>query len=54
MSKRSNSDIEFRGDLQTEVMNTVWKLGEATVEDVRSQQPTRRRSAYTTVQTVLN
>jgi predicted transcriptional regulator len=29
-------------------------LGEATVEQVRGEQPPRRRSAYTTVQTVMN
>lgn len=53
MSKR-NTDLDFRGDLQTEVMAAIWKLGEATVDDVRDEQPKRRRSAYTTVQTVLN
>ena len=53
MSKRS-PDLDFRGDLQIEVMNAVWRLGEATVDDVREQQPKRGRSAYTTVQTVLN
>jgi len=51
---KSSSDIDFRGDLQAEVMTAVWKLGEATVEDVRGEQPTRRHSAYNTVQTVLN
>ena len=51
---KSSSDIDFRGDLQAEVMTAVWKLGEATVEDVRAEQPRRRRSAYNTVQTVLN
>jgi BlaI family transcriptional regulator, penicillinase repressor len=35
-------------------MDAIWKLGEATVDDVRIQQPPRRRSAYTTVQTVMN
>jgi predicted transcriptional regulator len=35
-------------------MRIVWALGEATVDDVREQQPRRRRAAYTTVQTVLN
>jgi predicted transcriptional regulator len=35
-------------------MASVWKLGEAKVDDVRSLQPTRRRSAYTTIQTVMN
>ena len=54
MPKRSAPDLDFRGDLQTEVMAAVWKLGEATVEDVRAERPKRRRSAYTTVQTVLN
>ena len=43
-----------RGDLQAEVMASVWRLGEATVEEVRDQQQPRRRSAYTTVQTVMN
>ncbi len=35
-------------------MATVWRLGEAKVDDVRDQQPSRDRSAYTTVQTVMN
>ena len=35
-------------------MASVWRLGEATVEEVRALQPARRRSAYTTIQTVLN
>lgn len=35
-------------------MAAIWKLGEATVDAVRDEQPKRRRSAYTTVQTVLN
>jgi predicted transcriptional regulator len=45
--------LDLRGDLQAEVMAAVWKLGEAKVEDVRAQQPARRRSAYTTIQTVM-
>jgi predicted transcriptional regulator len=50
----SSGDLDFRGDLQAEVMAAVWKLGEAKVDDVRAEQPRRRRSAYTTVQTVMN
>jgi predicted transcriptional regulator len=46
--------FEIRGDLQTEVMRIVWRLGEATVDDVRAAQPRRSRVAYTTIQTVLN
>jgi predicted transcriptional regulator len=35
-------------------MAAVWKLGEAKVDDVRDRQPASRRSAYTTLQTVMN
>jgi predicted transcriptional regulator len=35
-------------------MASVWRLGEATVEEVRALQRPSRRSAYTTIQTVLN
>lgn len=35
-------------------MAALWRLGEATVEDIRQAQPDSRRSAYTTVQTVMN
>jgi predicted transcriptional regulator len=47
-------DNDLRGDLQVEVMRTVWRLREATVDDIRGAQPKRRRSAYNTIQTVLN
>jgi predicted transcriptional regulator len=42
------------GELQTQVMAAVWRLGNATVEEVRSGLPPRYRGAYTTIQTVLN
>jgi predicted transcriptional regulator len=35
-------------------MAAVWKLGQATVEQVRSELPIDGRPAYNTVQTVLN
>lgn len=35
-------------------MAAMWALGPATVEQVRSELPAERKSAYTTVQTVLN
>ena len=35
-------------------MTTIWRLGEAKVDDVREAQPANRRSAYTTLQTVMN
>lgn len=45
--------LDVRGGLQAEVLAAVWKLGRATVEEVRKEQR-ERRSAYTTVQTVMN
>lgn len=54
MVPRSKDRLDFRGGLQAEVMASIWKLGEATVENVRAQQPAARRSAYTTIQTVMN
>ena len=42
------------GELQTQVMAAVWRLGSATVEEVRSGLPPRYRGAYNTIQTVLN
>src|SRR4051794_25651459 len=54
MTAERRRDMDVRGDLQAEIMAAVWKLGEARVDDVREQQPPRRRSAYNTVQTVMN
>lgn len=51
MSRRGE---ELRGALQAEVMQIVWRLEEATVDDVRAAQPASRRAAYTTIQTVMN
>lgn len=53
-ARRDASDLNLRGDLQASIMASVWRLGEAKVDDVRAQQPARDRSAYTTVQTVMN
>jgi predicted transcriptional regulator len=54
MARSSATRFELRGDLQVEIMAAVWSLGEATVDDVRALQRKDRRSAYTTVQTVMN
>jgi predicted transcriptional regulator len=54
MAAARKGNLELRGDLQAEIMGIVWRRGEATVEDVRAEQPARRRPAYTTVQTVMN
>jgi predicted transcriptional regulator len=44
----------IQGELQTQIMSVLWRLGSGTVEQVRTALPPRYRSAYTTVQTVLN
>jgi predicted transcriptional regulator len=49
------ADVEpLTGELQQQIMAAVWRLGTATVEDVRSALPPRYRAAYNTIQTVLN
>ena len=42
------------GELQTQIMSVVWRLGSGTVEQVRAGLPPRYRGAYNTIQTVLN
>ena len=44
----------LQGELQTQVMAALWRLGSGTVEQVRSELPQRYRGAYNTIQTVLN
>ena len=48
------NDSRISGELQTQLMAALWRLGAGTVEQVRSEIPPRYRGAYTTVQTVLN
>ena len=44
----------IQGELQAQIMTALWRLEAGTVEQVRGALPARYRSAYTTVQTVLN
>jgi predicted transcriptional regulator len=44
----------FSGELQAQVMATIWRIDGGGVEDVRRALPKRYQSAYTTIQTVLN
>lgn len=41
------------GPLETEVMETVWHLGETTVRDVHAELAGKRDIAYTTVMTTM-
>ena len=45
--------LDDLGDLQAAVMDAVWKLREATVEQVRREIRRPKRPAYTTVLTVM-
>lgn len=49
-----NDSASIQGDLQAQIMPVLWRLEEGTVEQVRTNLPRRYRSAYNTVQTVLN
>lgn len=44
----------IQGELQAQLMAVLWRLEAGTVEQVRGALPPRYRSAYTTVQTVMN
>ena len=39
--------------LELEIMQYVWELGEAAVREIVDAIPTKKRPAYTTVQTIL-
>ncbi len=42
------------GDLEAAIMNVIWRLGEATVEEVRESLDREKQPAYTTVMTVMS
>jgi predicted transcriptional regulator len=43
------SDLKpIPGELQAQIMTTLWRLGSGTVVEVRSGLPSRYRGAYTT------
>jgi predicted transcriptional regulator len=44
----------LQGELQIQIMAALWRIEAGTVEEVRMALPARYRSAYNTVQTVLN
>ncbi len=44
----------IQGELQSQVMAALWRVGSGTVEQVRQELPPRYQGAYNTIQTVLN
>lgn len=53
MAKRKPELQGLLGPLETEVMETVWRLGETTVRDVHADLALRRDLAYTTIMTTM-
>jgi predicted transcriptional regulator len=52
--RKMSDQTPLQGELQIEIMAALWRIESGTVEDVRMALPARYRSAYNTVQTVLN
>lgn len=53
MAKRNPELQGLLGPLETEVMETVWRMGETTVRDVHEELSQRRELAYTTIMTTM-
>jgi predicted transcriptional regulator len=53
MGRRKNQLQGLLGPLESEVMETVWELGETTVRDVHAALSPRRELAYTTIMTTM-
>ena len=53
MSKKTTASPRL-GELETAIMNVVWRKGEATVQEVRDALEPDRSPAYTTVMTVMS
>lgn len=53
MARRRDELDGLLGPLETEVMETVWELGDTTVRDVHAALLDHRNLAYTTVMTTM-
>lgn len=53
MSRRNDPLESLLGPLEQDVMDVVWRLGDATVRDVHDQLAAARKIAYTTVMTTM-
>lgn len=53
MAKRNKYLQGLLGPLETDVMEMVWRLGDATVRDVHAELAERRDLAYTTIMTTM-
>src|SRR5688500_9960925 len=51
--KKDKGAEKLLTDVELEFMSVIWRLGEATVNDVIEQLPPQRKVAYTSVSTIL-
>lgn len=51
--KKNKAPEKLLTDVELEFMSVIWKLGEASVNEVLEQLPSERRVAYTSVSTIL-
>ena len=54
MAGVSDDNRLVQGEIQTQVMKAVWRIGGGTVEEIRAAMPPESLGAYTTTQTLLN
>ena len=54
MTRRNEPFEALLGPLEQDVMDVVWRLGDATVRDVHGELVLSRRIAYTTVMTTMS
>ncbi|MFA6097315.1 MAG: BlaI/MecI/CopY family transcriptional regulator [Candidatus Paceibacterota bacterium] len=50
----AKNNIKILSDLESEIMEIVWKAGNASVRDVLLEMQKKRKIAYTTVMTVMS
>lgn len=53
MNRRNDPLESLLGPLEQDVMDVVWRLGDATVRDVHEELAATRKIAYTTVMTTM-
>lgn len=51
--KKTKTPEKLLTDVELEFMSVIWRLGEASVNDVLDQLPPERKVAYTSVSTIL-
>jgi predicted transcriptional regulator len=53
VSKKLSQQVKMLTETELELMNIIWKLSEASVNDVLKELPSDRKLAYTSVSTIM-